>query len=280
MKADLSNWLVFTLQTLGQNYGWMSWNLFLALLPLAISMWLFRRPNSRWLRWGIVSLMVATFIPHAVMASRIALSLARHIPIHYLLWMLVPTLLLMAADLWLLKQPRSRSPFWWLGFLVFIVFLPNAPYVLTDIIHLIDQIRYTSYSPWVITLGLIPQYLLFMGIGFQAYVLSLLNLGDYLKRHGLSKLTPVLEWGIHGLSAIGIYLGRFQRFNSWDLVTQPDEVVTQMMENLASKTPVAVMFVTFVVIAVLYALFKLITTAIIQSRSPVRDLSRADSPSL
>jgi uncharacterized membrane protein len=280
MKADLSNWLAFTLQTLWQNHGWMSWNLFLALLPLAISMWLFNRPKSPWMRWGIVSLVVATFIPHTVLASQIARSLARHVPIHYLLWMLVPTLLLIAADLWILKQPRSRSPFWWLGFLIFIVFLPNAPYVLTDIIHLIDQIRQTSYSVWVITLGLIPQYLLFMGIGFQAYVLSLINLGDYLKRHELRKLIPVLEWSIHGLSAIGIYLGRFQRFNTWDLVTQPDEVVTQMMENLVSKKPVVVMFVTFVIIAVLYELFKLTTQAIIQSRLPVRDLSSADSHGL
>ena len=31
---------------------------------------------------------------------------------------------------------HRRTPFWWLGVVVFALFLPNAPYVVTDIIHL------------------------------------------------------------------------------------------------------------------------------------------------
>jgi uncharacterized membrane protein len=52
-------------------------------------------------------------------------------------------------------------------------FLPNAPYVLTDILHLVDDIR-QGYSIWTITLLLVPQYVLFMQLGFEAYVISVL----------------------------------------------------------------------------------------------------------
>jgi uncharacterized membrane protein len=266
MLAELSNWLGFTFKAIWGNSGWMSWNLFLALLPLAVSFWLFGKPQSRWMRWSVLGLVVATFVPHARLAAKIAWSLAKNIPIHYLLWMAVPTLLLMAADRSILKPNRSRSIVWWLGFLVFVAFLPNAPYVLTDVIHLIYQIRYLPYSVWMIALALIPQYLLFMGIGFQAYVLSLINLGEYLKRQGGARFVPAVEWFVHGLSAIGIYLGRFQRLNSWDLVAQPDEVVTQTMDILVSRKPLVVMIVTFIIIAVLYQILKFVTTSIIQAR--------------
>jgi uncharacterized membrane protein len=38
---------------------------------------------------------------------------------------------------------QNNKPFllWWLTLIIFIAFLPNAPYLLTDIIHLVDAIR-------------------------------------------------------------------------------------------------------------------------------------------
>jgi len=74
---------------------------------------------------------------------------------------------------------RRRSSLWWFGFLVFFAFLPNAPYVLTDVIHLIEDIREIN-SVWMITLVVIPLYLLFILAGFEAYVVSLINFGYYL----------------------------------------------------------------------------------------------------
>jgi len=63
---------------------------------------------------------------------------------------------------------------WLFGFLCF---LPNAPYVLTDVIHLITYIR-KGDSIWLITLILIPLYLCFVVLGFEAYVISLINMGS------------------------------------------------------------------------------------------------------
>jgi uncharacterized membrane protein len=193
---------VHALTALKQHSGWIVWNLFLAFIPLALSVWLFR------------------------------------------------------------KQSRSRSVLWWVAFLVFIAFLPNAPYLLTDIIHLIDAIR-DDYSAWVITLVILPPHLLAIVTGFEAYVISLINLGYYLHQNRASKFIIPAELMTHLLCAIGIYLGRFPRLNSWDFVTQPDAVAKVALDNLTSKRPVLVMAITFGVLTVLYWVMKQVTLGLL-----------------
>lgn len=161
---------------------------------------------------------------------------------------------------YLFHRNSQRTALWWLGALVFIAFLPNAPYVLTDIIHLIGDIRY-GYSMWIVTLVLVPQYLLFMLIGFEAYVLSVIALGRYLQRQGLRAVVWV-ELIVHALCAVGVYLGRFRRFNSWDLVTRPDEVLSTTLAHLLHQDPLFIMVVTFGVITALYWPCKQLTLAL------------------
>ncbi|WP_293346867.1 MULTISPECIES: DUF1361 domain-containing protein [unclassified Microcoleus] len=248
---------------MGQNVRWMSWNLFLGLVPLALSFWLFRKPRSRWLLWGTWILLGATFLP----STRHVVSYLKHIVqdvgTTYVLGAIAITLALMALDIWVLRQRGVRSLRWWGGFFWFIAFLPNAPYVLTDIIHLIDQIK-EGTSVWTVTLALIPQYLVFMLAGFEAYVLSVMSLGYYLKQQGWGRFILATEITIHALSAIGIYLGRFIRFNTWDILANPDALVNTVMNDLIGKRPVVVMVATFVVIAVLYWVLKQVSLGISQ----------------
>ena len=204
MSAELISLIGKVWSVLLSNSRWMSWNLFLAFVPLALSVWLFRK--KRWRSW-----------------------------------------------------------LWWLGFLVFFAFLPNAPYVLTDVIHLIEDIRMIN-SVWMITLVVIPVYLLFIVAGFEAYVLSLINLGYYLSRVGKSKWILWTELLTHALSAVGIYLGRFLRFNSWDFITQPDTLATSVVADLAGKRPLVIIAITFVVVAGLYWMMKRVSVAILIRR--------------
>jgi uncharacterized membrane protein len=208
MQAQLFSWLNLILEVIHRNYRWMSWNLFLAFIPLLLSVWLFR-------------------------------------------------------------HKRGRTWLWWSGLFVFIAFLPNAPYVLTDIIHLYTDVRIYP-SDWLITLIVIPLYFLFILAGFEAYVLSLINLGSYLQRQGWGRWVLGAEMALHGLSAIGVYLGRFLRFNSWDLVTNLDSVFDSVINDLAAKRPLAVTVITFVVIAGLYSLLKELSLALMRHRQ--RDL--------
>lgn len=204
MKAVLIALITTVWHVVRSHIRWMSWNLFLAFIPLALSVWLFR-------------------------------------------------------------SKRQRSVLWWLVFLVFFAFLPNAPYVLTDVIHLIESIRRTN-SVWTITLVVIPMYVLFMLAGFEAYVLSLINLGYYLNQLGWGRWILGAELLTHALNAIGVYLGRFGRFNSWDFITQPDALATSLVKDLMSKLPLVIIAITFVVIAALYWILKQVSLGIILQR--------------
>lgn len=209
-EQQLMDWLGMAHNVLTWNIRWMLWNTFLAVVPLGLSMVLFR-------------------------------------------------------------QGGRRSLLWWLGAIAFVAFLPNAPYVLTDVIHLIDDIRRES-SIWLIALVLMPQYLLFMLIGFEAYVLSLINLGQDLKAQGHNRWVTPVELLLHALSAIGVYLGRFERFNSWDFVTHPHTVLERTIESLVAKQPLIVIATTFLVITGLYWLLKQITVAVLLQRHSVQEM--------
>lgn len=177
----------------------------------------------------------------------------------WIVWNLFLAFIPLLLSFWLfLRRTKKRSLFWWLGLIIFIVFLPNAPYLLTDIIHLIEAIR-AGYSIWITTLVFIPLHLLAIWVGWEAYVVSLINNSHYLKKNGAAKFVVVNELIIHGLSAIGIFLGRFRRFNSWDLVTKPDILFMSTIGDLTAKKPLLVIAITFIILTILYWLTKQIT---------------------
>ncbi|MEN9518027.1 MAG: hypothetical protein RLZZ381_615 [Cyanobacteriota bacterium] len=204
MKSLLAN----AFEAFNQYSGWIVWNLFLAFIPLALSFWLFTKPQTK---TG--------------------------------------------------SKPARRSLFWWAIFLIFIAFLPNAPYLLTDIIHLIAAIR-ANYSIWITTLIFIPLHLFAIFLGWESYVISVLNQSRYLEKQGAKKFVFISEILIHALCAVGIYLGRFLRFNSWDFVTKPDIVLVSTIDNLTNKKPLLVIMITFAILTILYWLSKQITLGI------------------
>jgi uncharacterized membrane protein len=162
---------------------------------------------------------------------------------------LVPWLL----SCWLFRRrrrPQSRL-FWWLGVAAFIAFLPNAPYVLTDIIHLIRQMG-DGHSLQAIILILLPQYLIFMLIGWAAYTLSLLNLEVYLNQRREPRWIPWSEWVLHGLCAFGVYLGRFLRFNSWDILVQPLTLFRVTFDRGLHWQPWVIIIITSGILSGLY----------------------------
>lgn len=181
----------------------------------------------------------------------------------WIVWNLFLAFIPLLLSFWLfLRRTKKRSLFWWIGAIVFIAFLPNAPYLLTDIIHLIAAIR-GGYSIWITTLVFIPIHLLAIWLGWEAYVISLINQGYYLKQQGVKKYVLASEIITHFLCAIGVYLGRFRRFNSWDLVTQPNIVFTSTINDLTNKRPLLVIIITFIILTVLYWVMKQITLGVL-----------------
>lgn len=190
----------------------------------------------------------------------------------WILWNLFLAFIPLALSFWLFQRQRlKRSLFWWGLLAIFILFLPNAPYLLTDIIHLIRATKAGYYSTFVIALFIIPVHLSAIFLGFEAYTLSVMNGGHYLRRLGLRRYVLPMELFIHVLSAIGVFMGRFQRFNSWDIVKNPDTIAYSLIRNLSDKEPVLVIGITFIVLTVLYWLLKQVNLGLGLRFQQVRD---------
>jgi len=118
-----------------------------------------------------------------------------------------------------------RPLLWVLG-AGWLLFLPNAPYILTDFIHL----GRVDGAPLWFDAALIGT--------FAAAGLTL-GLGSVLVVHHVveARAGRFIGWVVAVaslmLSAIGIYLGRFPRFNSWDVVSDPHGLVPVVLRRLA-----------------------------------------------
>lgn len=136
-------------------------------------------------------------------------------------------------------------------FFIWLLFFPNSPYILTDIIHLVD-IR--DHVPIWYDLMLI---LSFAWSGLLVGLVSLSQIHKILNK----KMKSFNSWLIIFLSiflcSFGVYLGRYQRWNSWDLFTQPLTLVKGMILNMfepaAGMTSVGVtgLFTIFITISYL-----------------------------
>lgn len=163
------------------------------------------------------------------------------------------------------KRSPKRLPkniMWWAGLILFILFLPNAPYIITDIIHFVSDSRSPEISPNGVIFVLIPQYTVFLLVGYECYVLSMIKLTQYLDWLKLIKNTTWLELSINFICAIGVYWGRFNRLNSWDVFTQPHRVLETAISNLANPSFFFGTILFFVIFTSLYYAFKWINLAI------------------
>ncbi|WP_299531803.1 DUF1361 domain-containing protein [Ulvibacterium sp.] len=111
------------------------------------------------------------------------------------------------------------------SFLTWLLFLPNSPYIITDFIH----IRLEGSSPLWLDLILV---FVFAINGLLLGLLSLLDMFALLKDRFDRRCAHSLVFVSCILSGYGIYLGRFLRFNSWDILTKPIILTTKIFQSL------------------------------------------------
>ena len=100
------------------------------------------------------------------------------------------------------------------AFIVWLLFLPNAPYIVTDFIHL----RARPPVPlWFDILLLISA----AGTGLLLGYGSVMIVQRAVERRAGKRTGWIAATIALFLSAFGIYLGRFVRFNSWEALTDP-----------------------------------------------------------
>lgn len=167
-------------------------------------------------------------------------------PTRFLVWNLTLAWVPLALALWFCAVRRlwALAP---IG-LAWLAFLPNAPYLVTDLVHLSGRDELWRHV---------------LQFGFAAWTGTLLGVISLRMVHAhVEELHGrVVGWTTValsvGLCAIGVVIGRFQRWNSWDLVTRPTAVATSTLDWVSSpftnvrSTGVAVAVAVFFGIAYL-----------------------------
>ncbi len=106
---------------------------------------------------------------------------------------------------------------------LWLIFFPNAPYILTDLNHLAKET--TSAPLWYDVILMVW----FSWTGLLLGLVSLYLMHDIVQRTFGRWLGWTFVFVVSGLSSFGVYLGRFVRFNSWDLLNDPKEIAVTIL---------------------------------------------------
>jgi uncharacterized membrane protein len=107
---------------------------------------------------------------------------------------------------------------------LWLLFFPNAPYMLTD---LQDLARGTGYEAPLWYDVIIVVWCSWTGTLLG--VISLYLMQDIIARTFNRWVGWVFVFVISGLSSFGIYIGRFVRLNSWDILQSPGETAMEIL---------------------------------------------------
>ena len=165
------------------------------------------------------------------------------------------------------QQKVGWSALW---LILWLFFFPNSVYMITDFIHIsndkflwfIEGGRYAPDSGVVYSHEIIVWTKLFViGIGFffaSLAGLESLYVFENMIRKKYSKVISILGiLFVAMLTGIGVYIGRFLRFNSWDVLANPIELFKQVIAIDIFAVQFTVIFGVFVLISyVVYSVFR------------------------
>lgn len=122
--------------------------------------------------------------------------------------------------------------------ILWLIFFPNAPYILTDLQHL-------GQGP-----GRVPTWydvimlIWFSWTGMLMGIVSLNLMQEIIRRRAGRIAGWIFALAVALLSSVGIYVGRFIRLNSWDILSNPGGAATNVFDWLADPSLRSVGFVS------------------------------------
>lgn len=104
---------------------------------------------------------------------------------------------------------------------LWLLFLPNAPYIITDFFHLKDKSPIPIWYDLFLILG-------FAWCGLLFWLISMIQVTSLIRKKVKPKYHILILQGLILMSALGVYLGRYGRWNSWDIFFYPFEIISSV----------------------------------------------------
>ncbi|WP_082316612.1 DUF1361 domain-containing protein [Mangrovimonas sp. ST2L15] len=136
----------------------------------------------------------------------------------FMVWNLFLAIIPYAISSYLLskKQPSKLTVL--TGLTLWLLFLPNAPYMITDLLHL----KHNATSLIWLDILVITSFAL---NGLALFFISIFDVKKLLSSILKPVWVQILSITILIATAFGIYLGRFLRYNSWEILHKPGELL-------------------------------------------------------
>ena len=157
-----------------------------------------------------------------------------------------------------------------LWIILWLLFFPNSVYMVTDFIHISSDkfkwiIEVEKYSPKTVIYSneiMVWAKLLVIGIGFFFALLvgleSLYIFEQNIRKKSSKVVCYLVILVVALLSGIGVYIGRFLRFNSWDIIFSPIQLLKQVVGIDGFAVQFILIFTTFVIGS--YAIYRAFRT--------------------
>ena len=156
-----------------------------------------------------------------------------------LIWNMM--LALIAYDFAVLTRYFKQAWLFPVLFILWLVFYPNTFYMITDIVHM-HWVGDTLWNKASLHLFMVfvPSILFGIYCGIESWLILL----ERFKFSWWTELLATLVLSV--ISSMAIYIGRYDRLNTWDIVSNPGQVVQKLLETFQRERLLFILGFTFI----------------------------------
>lgn len=153
--------------------------------------------------------------------------------------------------------------------LMWLIFYPNAPYIVTDLFHYVERPPVPYWFDLLICISAVWN-------GLILGLISLVQVEHFLMLHLKPIGVKMLVFSSFLLCSYGIYIGRFLRFNSWDIITDIDGLFNASLQRIIHPFQYTTTWGFTILFAIMMAMFYYTIKSIINIRVQQLAIGRSE----
>ena len=178
------------------------------------------------IRLSSVEKIILAFLLFIVLMLTLRISYANNVRYAFLLWNLFLAWIPFQLSVTLTASGNRHKWYSYFLLLSWLLFFPNALYIITDLVHLDESNG--DVPVWCDAILLFTCSVTGLIMAF----VSLYQVEIFLRRNISPKHTGKLVMAAIFLGSFGVYVGRFLRWNSWSIITKPQLLFNDISSHI------------------------------------------------